>query len=1077
MADHPIFDYPRVVCRLTVSGMKTRFLLFLGAVAGALAQAQDVSVSGTRIFTDTRLGITITEGRLSLPKEGVWEVVGVHPEGALGELVLEPPTEILALAEGDRLGRINENRSIEEGRQHLSSLFWACRQYAENHAWVGPAGVDDLPDPQTRWLREQDALKDLVLLPNVPLREQFGEDPPSPDSRPLAFEVHPAIDDGKHWVLYNDGRTEREAINPERVAAHGLVIVPQGLSREQKLARLGETAVYRIFGRRGKPAVNAVRLTLHERLSERELAVAWWLADAAPGGEAMVRDWAALRVQHWAALSDPGGGSILGQWLARATDIYNVEPPRSLVGGRRRPGNRTSIFSVLGGRAAIRETLQMQDLGAGNDQATGVAEAPIETLKGVGVKAHEYEQILAGAEGGRLPLADLTPHDRFLAYFPRPAALGQFLDSGTDFLFNLSGGITGSSLRYGLLDRYLERLGMNEAFMRTLLDSEALAEVAVFLPDLFLIDGTDITVIARVRNPALLGGMLRLVGMGNLGDITARRVAGGGTAFWLQREDLIVISSHRAELERVVKLAEAGGAGSLGQSAEFRYMLTQLPVRETTRAFVYFSDPFIRRLTGPACKIGQYRRIQVRTQLEALSAGALLYVVDHAGDRPTVEQLLDLGYAPRIRSVDLAGIELDERSVARSARYGHAAGMTSLLETPVVTATAAEAAAYEDYRRNYEQFWRQFFDPIAVRLDQTAGDRMELETFILPLIDSTVYRGIREAVLSADAPVALDVPSLEPQPVAVFSINLREEAWDRWLRNLDQIFVRILGRRSAVLDQFGPAIHLAVADADPIIGTGSGDLLGVFGSDTRLNNEMIFLPVALSMLTRPCTLFVELKDPAAALAEMTRLPTGPVRRDQGFLGLASSLYRVAGEDEWIYTLSVEGFVTLRFGLRVQGRYLVVSNLPLTHRPTLRGVEPAPNNGMQLSLHPGAAQVLLPSLFAAAMERQRGAVMEGIGMLQPFMVSGAVSVEEAATLHASMFGFAPVHPAGGAYEWAGGVVRSPVFGQPGMERQPAFSDDAGGFGVLQRVRELAVSLQFEQEGLRVRSGWTFVPRGQ
>ena len=42
---------------------------------------------------------------------------------------------------------------------------------------------------------------------------------------------------------------------------------------------------------------------------------------------------------------------------------------------------------------------------------------------------------------------------------------------------------------------------------------------------------------------------------------------------------------------------------ALGRSAEFRYMLTEMPVRAETRALVYLSDPFIRRMVGPAVKI------------------------------------------------------------------------------------------------------------------------------------------------------------------------------------------------------------------------------------------------------------------------------------------------------------------------------------------------------------------------------------------------------------------------------------------------------------------------------------------
>ena len=54
-----------------------------------------------------------------------------------------------------------------------------------------------------------------------------------------------------------------------------------------------------------------------------------------------------------------------------------------------------------------------------------------------------------------------------------------------------------------------------------------------------------------------------------------------------RRGDLLVISSDAGELKRVLKLEADGGKGSLGQSAELRYLLSNLPLRDSTKGFIY----------------------------------------------------------------------------------------------------------------------------------------------------------------------------------------------------------------------------------------------------------------------------------------------------------------------------------------------------------------------------------------------------------------------------------------------------------------------------------------------------------
>jgi hypothetical protein len=673
-----------------------------------------------------------------------------------------------------------------------------------------------------------------------------------------------------------------------------------------------------------------------------------------------------------------------------------------------------------------------------------------------------------------LPLADLAPPDRFFVWFPRPATLQALLDSSAEFLSRLGGGFTGRSLRYDLLPRYLERLGMDEAFLRTLLESDALAEVALFTPDLFFLDGTDVTVVARLRDPNRLAPLLKLIGLGDATKLTARQVGFDGEAFWWREGDLLLISTRRSELERVRALRAAAGEGSLGRSAEFRYLLTQLPPDERTRAFCYFSDPFLRRLTGPVVKIGQYRRLLARGQMEAASAGALLYRLDHDGATADFPRLVELGYVPRIPGTP-ADIHLDARLRATSAAYGSPGALRPLLGLNLQSATADEVRAYENYRRNYERFWRRYFDPIALRLDQTGSNQMAVEVFILPLIENSFYDRVREFITAAESRRPLRTPVVEPEPVALFSANLTEATWLNWFEDFGPVMWKSLGFQTPILDQLGPSIHLAVADNDPIIHLGSGGLLGNFNSVGWGGfDEMVGISLLASLFTQPAALVIEVKDPARTRQLLERMPTGKLAWP-GFFDRQSAFYGVAGREEWILTLSFEGIIKLRYGMSLQGRYLVISNRPLSYRPRIVGEHTRANNGLGLTLAPRAARRFLPALFTAAQEQNRRAVMEGLGMLYPVVASGLAEVKEAAAAHQQLFGFTPVHPDGGRFEQVDGTLQSSVFGRPGAEQQPPSEAAAGGdFGLLRQVRLLDLSMQLEQDGLRARCVWEYRP---
>jgi len=115
------------------------------------------------------------------------------------------------------------------------------------------------------------------------------------------------------------------------------------------------------------------------------------------------------------------------------------------------------------------------------------------------VKSHPFAELLAGKEGGRLPLADHVPADRLFVYFAKPSAVFPLLDHGGEFLFRTGGLFSKSAVDDDLKRRYLRRLGLAEGQARRLLASGEVTELALVTPDLFFLDGTDITVLMRFK--------------------------------------------------------------------------------------------------------------------------------------------------------------------------------------------------------------------------------------------------------------------------------------------------------------------------------------------------------------------------------------------------------------------------------------------------------------------------------------------------------------------------------------------------------------------------------------------------
>ena len=1050
---------------------------------------QSLTATNTRTFTDARLGLTVVAADVTLPS-GQWDIGAVTPATALEQVFLMPRALAGPADVSRRVSAAQVQRSIDSGRWRVQQFYSPLVDYARTNSAIGPKAITDL-DP-SKWMYAMEAFSEspwpedranpsrdphYLLVPATPIPPSAASRPPQKGSTPLVMELRPYINDGKHWVLFANGAVDRVPVDQALLAKHRARLRP--VRPDTAVSGTPDpSVVHSVFAIARGGASAPVSLTLTEAASARRIDVRWTVAGSRSDPQALA-DWAQVRAGAWWGLVDQGEAPIMRAWMARSRFLYGTPQspqmtrPDDMMMMRREEPRTTDTFGVLGGRAALRETLQMQLLRT--DRAAGFGAVPaiaISNLPGVEVVSLPFEAMLAGRTGGSLPLADRVPADRLLIHFAKPAALFPFLEKGGDFLARAGSFYTASAFDDDLKARYLRRLGLGERAGRAFIEAGGVTELALVASDLFFLDGTDVTILMRVKSPDLVAGGLRLLGVADVAaqGITEKPTSPGRSAFWARQGDLLMVGTSRKEVEQILQLGPNAKVESLGRSAEFRYMLTEMPVRAETRALVYLSDPFIRRMVSPAVKIGQLRRMQARADMVMTTAGAMLYRLDGHRDTPTLPRLIDLGYVPA--SITTARYALRDDLSVVSLEWGTLADMKSIDTSSILTVSSSEADAYRVYMNEYTQFWRQFFDPIAMRLDDAPNGELELSTFILPLIDSELYNGVRGFFQPAEAGGKLRVPILTPDPVAQVSLNLTDSAWIGLSGDMGRMFSEYTGISSEIFDLLGPGLHIAIQDADPIITTGTGDLLGAFGSPAmgRFGGGFdMMIPFAISVFTRPTKILVELQDPKRAL-ELLRLASTRTGGRNQFRQREFEFRQVEGKDAWIYTFGVPGFVTLRLGLEIQNGFLVLSNTPWAKPVTIQSAETRPYNGAAIRVVPDAVKEGLAGLFATQAEHDQMAALSSMSALLPLLQSGSATPADAATLHATLFGSRPLHPKTGDWVWANGKLESSVYGSPTQWKMPLYKPEMGSFGLFDGTTLLDLNMQFESGGLRAVARW-------
>ena len=1058
-----------------------------------------LEITATTRYHDDKLGMVIISGEARLPADANWTITPPGPESGLHQVFYQFSNWREVRGEGARELAARIEQTVQSARWILATHQGVLQNYAQENGERGPSSFADpalldlvanggsprrpetanrprnLKNEAERIEQFRKATADLGLVPNAPLPHASKGTRPR---TPLLLELAPARDDGQHWVFYTDGSAQRVPVDSALLQSLGLTLSKKNVITDTPPPRPSEQ-ILKLYARVDPAAVGPANLVFTNSFTRRTTTVTWAWAGAKPGGREQLSTWAAHRTGEWTSLADAGEAPLLRTWLDLAQPLYGASFYRPDSQRANARGGRTppSLLALFGGRAAVEETLQLQLITPGTaPQPKPAAPAvPLTELRGVEVKSHPYAEMVRGKTLPTLDLADLVPPDRAFFHAARPTALTQLFAPDSPFV-QRAGAFVAGGIGYDLLARYTAELGLSRPLTDALLDGGLLSECAVFTPDLFLADGTDVTVIVRVRSGKLLATLLKpllapLAGTDGVYTVPTAT----GSARWSIQGDLWLLSTHPEELNRSLALLAQKGAGSLGRSDEFRYMLAKLPPTPDTQAYVYFSDPFIRRLVGPQVKIAQLRRVGARIAMERLVGASLLRQLDVGGAPASQETLRQLGYlTPAELSADLT---LNADSTASSTRFGPLARLKPLSAqaSTLNEVTAEEAAAYTRYQENYTQFWRQFFDPIALRFATAPDGRQTVSTFILPLVENSTYNALRAWLPTAVPTKPGVVPVFDREPVAQLDLVFPEKTW-RALSFGQEHFLRDTFNISPdFFDLLGPSLHVAVEDGDPIIRVGTGELASLFnpigaGGGNRMEGSMLYIPVMLNLFTRPTHIAVALTDPerAARLLENASPQSGGGQNRW----MRIEFYRQGPERAWILSLRPMGLASIDFSLRIDGGYLIISNHPFGAPLRVKSTRPATLAGGAISFHPKALATSLPADFASAMQTERARALTGMGHLYPWMRALGVTTSDASRRTMQTLGFTPELPTGELI-WDAGVLEHTVFGNVWEARLPAYDRNAR-FGVFDGIGEATVSLQFEDDGLRTELSWSTLP---
>jgi hypothetical protein len=510
-------------------------------------------------------------------------------------------------------------------------------------------------------------------------------------------------------------------------------------------------------------------------------------------------------------------GAAVFAWKARAARAAlgkRVDDPGPLRIRRARQDMLAESLGLFSGEQAIRENLQL-------DRQLLVPQGPqqemvdIASLEGISVKELQWKTLLGDAQPALDPLARHVPHDQHAVFFPTFGDLLHVLDMADTFGTPLLQGVEARTANHRTAERYREQLCLDTSGLSRLLGPSVIASVALTGSDPYLRSGSDVAVLFEAKNAPALMAFLRTKQQAAVQQFKAQEVTGqiegvgyeGVTtpdrriqSYLCRLGDTVVVTNSLFQLRQLVRTHQ-GAHPALASLDEYRFFRTRYTLgADDERAFVFLSDAAIRRWCSPRWRIGSSRRLRAEALLADLQAEFHDDLVRYAADQPPPQFPWPV--------TEFGQLQLTADGL-RSSVYGSLHFMTPIAELDLARVTREEADAYRRWRNAYQVQWRQFFDPIGVRLS-TSGDRLALDATIMPLILGSEYQPLVDLTRG----VKLTAQQLDLHDDVLLHVALAINPQSETVKQLDALATAFL-KLPPITEWLGSSVELYL-DADPL---------------------------------------------------------------------------------------------------------------------------------------------------------------------------------------------------------------------------------------------------------------------
>ncbi len=653
--------------------------------------------------------------------------------------------------------------------------------------------------------------------------------------------------------------TDHPELQKAEVVAHGADAMAEYFSVRLppiQMARDGpDRAAYEAHSDGGGSAFtfgvgNTVWIKRPIKDATRPLHGSYYLADAATAGPTHRFSFSVELTQ---AKSDPKVGkafaTALSSWFASRGNApffaFAAQKLDDRAGrDRQNPGRRSRnelerLMETSTGMASIQETIQADRplwLAAGKEKAS----IAIASVKAPPLAAHPFVPMLAAL---RRPIPDeklaaATPAEFYYLRANDMSVLWKVIDQLDAWATPALNVLESRGEDHALTQRTLTQLGLERGPLARSLGTQVVADLALVGSDPYVREGSDTTLLFRVKQKPLFdlavnGAVSKHLQAHGGGSDT--NVDVGGVAVHVQTSadgavrqhrasvgDLEVVSNSLGATKRVLA-AIAGKSARLSDEPDLRYMLAR-GGKTPSDAFIFFGDRFVAEVISPRQKILEARRVLASAELLVPGYAALLFGWLEGRVPASTVELIASGLLKKDELKHVGGNAVIDFQPGRGARsvWGTPSALTPLIDLPPpTTVTESEKAAYARFAESYQHAWRQYIDPIAVRINVEAGDkgetRLVADLRVLPLINGTDYRQLNEMVGRARIGV--------PQLVSGLRSTLGIGAEARLRRELTELVGRSPFGGQLTLDWLGdwlffgvddrPEVAAAVIAADP----------------------------------------------------------------------------------------------------------------------------------------------------------------------------------------------------------------------------------------------------------------------